>query len=139
MAIRPRITNPYSDDVKQFEKRMKEGPAPKAPRKPTAEERKPLLDALHAVQVGVALTPAEWRNRYVLPSLHKTYDVWGVKLALYPTATLNSKGKHVLTGVLVIQVERNGRGVQPKKQLYGPKRELWYGEIIRWLEDTKYT
>lgn len=139
MPIRKRITDPYSQETRDFDKHRKYGKPPPAPRKPTAEDRKPIYDAIMSVPVGKAFSNAEWRDRYILPFMAKQYDLWGVKLALYPTAKRDSLNRDVCTGVYVSMLDRDKRtGMLTGISLSGTDKTIWYGQIIRWIQEQRY-
>jgi hypothetical protein len=137
MPIRKRVTDPYSQEYKDFNRYMVQGKPPTAPRKPTSEERKPFFDAIHSMPVGRTVSHEVFYKQYTLPFLKCTYILWGVELAIYPVAIRQSDGSHRFTGCQVAMVRPSRCGKFPLKRLNGDK-DAWYGEVIRWIQDTIY-
>lgn len=138
MPIRKRLTDLHGQDYKEFQKRRKEGAPPKAPRKPTAEERKPLLAAFARVPIGKAMANSEWTGNYQLMFLRQVYPLWGMELALYASASQrDTHGNVSCNGLFVMQLTKTRRGIQPKLLLKGdPTR--WYGKVIDWIGENNY-
>lgn len=71
--------------------------------------------------------------------MQRRFTLWGIELALYPTATRNSINKDVCTGVYVRMLVKHPRtGQFPGLQLNGSDKAGWYGRVIRWIEENCY-
>lgn len=139
MPIRQRISDPYSQETQDFDKHRKYGKPPKPPKKPTAEERKPFYDTIMAIPVGRAFSNSEWRVKYILPLMSKQFELWGVRLAVYPTAKRDSLNRDVCTGVYVRMLDKNKiTGQFPAMSLNGSDKSVWYGKVIRWIHEQRY-
>ena len=139
MPIRKRLSDPYGQDTADFNKRLKYGAPPPTPKKPTAEERKPFHDAIMSIPIGKAFTNDVWRERYILPFMTRQYELWGVRLALYPTQKRDSRNRDVCTGVHVRMFDKDNRtGHYPTIHLGGSNQAIWYGQIIRWIHEKRY-
>jgi hypothetical protein len=138
LPIRKRITDLYGQDYKDFQKRKREGEPAKAPRKPKALERQPLLDAFARVPIGQTMSKRAWSDNYQLMFLREVFPLWGFDLALYPAVSNADTNSNVrCDGLLVIQLTKTKRGVMPKLLLKGERR-FWYGRVIDWLGETNY-
>lgn len=89
MPIRKRLTDLHGPDYKEFQKRRREGAPPKAPRKPNADERKPLLNAFDRVPIDVVMPNRDWTGHYQLLFLRQVFPLWGVDLALYALSLIH--------------------------------------------------
>lgn len=141
MPIRKRITDPYSQETRDFDNRRKYGRPPPAPKKPTLQERKPFVDDLEAIPVGKSFTNAEWRDRYIVPYLRKQHELFGARLAIYPTSRRGNDNRDLCTGVLIRMLdkdERTGQHPQIMLKATGGSTANWYGHIIRWIRERKY-
>jgi hypothetical protein len=144
MPIRKRISDPFGDSEREIALQKRFGPPPTTPRKPSLEERQPLLGAIGKLPLGQNITTQEYNNKFLLPWMRKEFTLWGATLALYPIGKRSSDNKTTLVvGVQICQKEKHRRtGQLPVLKLTVdkyPNTSGWYGRIIRWLEETKYS
>jgi hypothetical protein len=137
MPIRKRISDPYSDDVKRVEKRMREGAPPPCPKKPDAATREPFVKALKAVPVGEEFDRQTFFRRIVDNYLITKYEIWGQSLFIMPGYLSIDERFVRCTGCTVARINPNKRGVKPRLNLRGEPR-TWYTQVLRWIEETEY-
>lgn len=114
-------------------------PVPKRPRTIPSEETA-IKKAFAAIPIGQVILETTWSRDHTLPFLKKKFTIWGIDLALYPSATRVTKdGKHYQKcfGVLVAQVKRNNRN-QPVSLMLRGDHKLWFGELLHWIETKNY-
>jgi hypothetical protein len=137
MPIRKRISDPYGDDVKRFEKRLREGAPPPTPKKPNAATREPFVRALMAVPVGKQFESNQFFRKIMDTYLVIKYEIWGQTLYIMP-GYMNLDDKFVkCTGATVGRHNANKRGIKPRLNLKGDAR-TWYSQVLHWIEDTEY-
>ena len=133
MPIRKRLSDPDGADVQEFNRHMKYGrPAP-PPRKPTLQERKPFVDALASIPLGVRMPQPKFNKEVLLPLMRRSFEVWGVTLAVYPMATRQTDGSMLCNGVQVTRVERDKLTGHIKTCSLKSEQRVWYGRVISWL------
>lgn len=138
MPIRSRISDPYGQSSKEFSRKLREGPLPKAPdRKPSASEREPFLSALSSVPVGRTMTRSVWID-FSLPFVQTKYVLWDIEIAIYPVSRVEHDEMKTCTGVMIQSITRNRRGTQPRMMINEPYSKVWYRRILDWIDEQFY-
>ena len=137
MPIRSRISDPFSDSVKKFERRVKEGAPPVAPPKPSLKERCKFVEALERVPVGTTFHTTKFFRTIADKYMVERYQIWGQILYILPAYKLLIDKNVECTGASVGRHNANKRGIKPMLRLNGPTK-TWYSQTLHWIEDTVY-
>jgi hypothetical protein len=117
----------------------RDGPLPKAPsKKPPAEEREPVLNALRIIPVGENMSIRQWVTKWSTPYLRIKFELWGTTIAIYPAARTEVNESKTCTGVFIMGLAKTKRGVLPKISLHGKFDTRWYRQILEWLDESYY-
>ena len=139
MPIRKSITDPDGAEAKEIKRFLRDGPLPKSPSKrPSAQEREPLIAALRGLPIGVNMSKQTWIDRYSTPYLTMKFVLWGVEFGLYPMGRTEHNETKSCTGAFVKAITRTRRGIQPMLSLKGTFNPSWYRQILDWIEDHYY-
>lgn len=137
MPIRKRLSDPFGDSVKRFERQLKEGRPPPAPKKPSAVERAPFVDALMAVPMGKCFDKSVFFRKHFDKAITASFKIWGQTLYIMPAYMYLDEGTVKCTGASVGRHNPNRRGIKPMLRLKGEPR-TWYSQVIHWIDDTVY-
>lgn len=136
MPIRKRLSDPFSDDVAKFERRMKYGAPPPTPPKPSLKEREAFVrELMNYPEVGKMLEKDKffrtWADRYM--TLH--FKIWGQDLFILPGHALLDERFVRVAHPTIRRINPDRRGIRPMLRLKGEPR-TWYSQVLHWIEDT---
>lgn len=137
MPIRPRITAEDSDELEQFDRKLREPKKPPAPRKPTKAEREDFVRFLKRIPIDEVFDQREFSRRVTDVYLFRYFHVWGFKLCILPLYMHMTENKIKVTGASIQRATLNERGVKLRCKLTGDQN-TWYGQVIRWIGETEY-
>lgn len=138
MVMRKRITDPYGASEDEYRKFRKNGPPKAAPRKPSLEERRHFVAALKAIPMGQVFERSRFFRTIVDHHASKTYELWGQTLYIYPRYLHMTDNRVRCTGVMIGRLTVDQFNRRASTILSGENQQLWYGQVIYWLQDTVY-
>lgn len=135
MGIRKRISDPYSEETKRVDRRLREGAPPVAPPKPSLVQREKFVLALSKVPVGQTFKSGKFFREYADKWMQGKWDIWGQTLYILPGYKLGTDGSVFCTHPTVGRHNCNKRGIKPMLRLKGEQR-TWYSQVIHWIDET---
>ena len=137
MAIRPRISDPYGAKAKQFERILKEGRPPSAPKKPSAVEREPVMRALKDYPLTKRFERHDFFRKIADYYAQEKFEIWGQTIYIMPGYIHLDEVYVRCTEPTIGRVNPNRHGVRPMLRLKGEAR-TWYSQVLHWIEDTEF-
>lgn len=137
MPIRKRLSDPYSDDIAKFDRRLKHGAPPPAPPKPSLKQREAFVRSLLSVPIGQTIDRRKYFHTFSDRYMTERFEIWGQIVYILPLHKFLDSETIECTGACVGRHNLNSYGVKPRHRLTGEQR-TWYSQVLHWIEDTVF-
>ena len=80
-----------------------------------------------------------WQKYWVGPYLKELYQVYGIEVAIYPTATRQTNGEMKCFGCQVyVNAPHPKTGMKTTLVLTNPRQSAWYAMVVNWLREAEF-